>query len=219
MTHRALYVVSGIVLILGGLMALFLPLLASLTAVLIVGWTFVLAGILHIVEAFRNAEDRWWNGGFGLLGVLIGLSFVLNPFGGLLSLTILLGAFFAASGAMQLYLAWKRRATDNVWMLAVSGMLSVGLAVLIAMNLFTAAAIVPGLLLAIELASTGFGLLLLRPDPKKDPVAGTRDETPDAAMARLADPAAPVIDDRAARQGAPADNVAEAPAAASPQST
>jgi len=167
MSHRALFAVSGVVLIIGGVLAVFLPFAATLAAVLIVGWTLILAGVLHIVEAFRNAEDRMWNAGFGIVGLLLGASFVINPFAGMLSLTIVLGVLFGSAGSMQLYMAYKRRKTDSVWPLAVSGVLSIGLAILIAMNLFTAAVTVPGILLAIELISTGVGLLLLKPHAAK----------------------------------------------------
>ncbi|SEW46007.1 Uncharacterized membrane protein HdeD, DUF308 family [Cognatiyoonia koreensis] len=167
MHGRILHIVSGIVLMLGGLLAFLLPQLASLTATLIVGWSFILAGVLHIVEAFRESEDRLWNGAFGVLGVLLGLSFLINPFGGMVSLTIVLGAAFFASGIMQLYLAGKRFRTYSIWMLAISGIVSVALAVMIAFNLFTAAVTVPGILLAIELMTTGIALIMLRPDARK----------------------------------------------------
>jgi uncharacterized membrane protein HdeD (DUF308 family) len=155
-------IVSGVVLIVGGVLALLLPVAASLTATLVAGWVFIAAGILHIVAAFRSGEHRLWNGAFGVLGVLVGLSFLLNPLGGMISLTILIGAFFAASGIMQLSLAWVRRSADHVWLLALSGVISVALAVLIGLNVFAAAATVPGIVLAIELITTGFGFIALR---------------------------------------------------------
>ncbi|WP_050531357.1 HdeD family acid-resistance protein [Pseudaestuariivita atlantica] len=167
MGTRIMMILSGIILLIGGVFALVLPGLASLTATLIVGWTLILAGIFHGVEAWRTTEHRWWNTGFGLLAVLLGLSFLINPLSGMLSLAIVLGALFFSTGLMQLWLAWQRRQTDSVWMLVVSGVLSVGLALLIAFNLFTAAATVPGIMLAIELISTGVALILMRPVPEK----------------------------------------------------
>ena len=176
MANRILMIISGIILITGGVFALLAPVLASLTATLIVGWTFVFAGLLHIVQAFRSGEDRWWNAGFGLLGLLLGASFIFNPLGGMISLTIVLGAAFLAYGLMQLYLAWKRRSMDSVWMLGLSGIVSVALALVIAFNLFTASVTVPGIVLAVELISTGVALLLLK--PRSDKVSSTGDTPP-----------------------------------------
>ena len=163
MKRRVFFVLSGIFLIIGGIWALLAPVAASLAAVLYVGAAFAAAGVLHVIAAFRETEDRVWNAVFGLVGIALGLSFFVNPFGGMISITLVLGAFFLVSGLMQLYMAWKRRATDSVWMMALSGVLSVGLAVLIAFNVFAASATLPGIVLAIELITTGVALLMLRP--------------------------------------------------------
>ncbi|GAA4221386.1 uncharacterized membrane protein HdeD (DUF308 family) [Sagittula marina] len=163
MTSRTFFVISGIVLIVGGILALLLPFAASVTVALIVGWSFLFAGAVHIVGAFRDRDSRLWSGIFGLLEVALGLSFILNPLTGLVSLTVLLGVLFFVSGAMQLYLAFARRTADSTWMLALSGAVSVALALLIAFNLLSASATVPGVLLGIELISTGVAFLMLRP--------------------------------------------------------
>ncbi|MEL7252548.1 MAG: DUF308 domain-containing protein [Pseudomonadota bacterium] len=163
MTNRIFFILSGIILLIGGLWALLAPVAASLAATLYVGIAFAAAGLVHVVQAFRDSDHRLWNASFGLLSVLLGASFFINPFGGMLSITLLLGVLFAASGVMQLYLAWTRKSTDSVWMLALSGAVSVALAVMIALNLFAATVTLPGIVLAIELITTGVALLLLRP--------------------------------------------------------
>ena len=89
--------------------AAFAPFAASLAATIYAGAAFAVAGAVHVFQGFRDSEDRLWNIGFGLLGILLGLSFVINPLGGMMSLTIVLGILFLGSGLMQLYLAWKRR--------------------------------------------------------------------------------------------------------------
>ncbi|WP_299564603.1 HdeD family acid-resistance protein [uncultured Sulfitobacter sp.] len=163
MSNRIFFILSGIILLIGGIWALFAPFAASLAATIYVGIAFIAAGILHIVQGLRDAEDRFWNIGFGILGVLLGVSFLFNPFGGMLSLTSLFGVLFMGSGLMQLYLAWKRRMADRTLFLVLSGVVSVALALMIAFNLFTASVTLPGIVLGIELITTGFALLTLRP--------------------------------------------------------
>lgn len=163
MTNRTLFIVSGVILLIGGIAALLAPFAASLAATLYVGAAFAVAGVLHIVKAFRDTEDRAWNGAFGVLGVLLGLSFLINPLGGMVSLTIVLGVLFFVSGLLQLYLTWKRRTTDSVWLLGISGLVSLALALLILFNFFAATVTLPGIVLAIELITTGAALLFLRP--------------------------------------------------------
>ncbi|MEM6304709.1 MAG: DUF308 domain-containing protein [Pseudomonadota bacterium] len=167
MPHRIFFILSGVFLLLGGFWAMLAPFAASVAATLYAGAAFAVGGLLHIIAAFRSDEDRLWNASFGLLGIALGVSFAFNPFGGMLSLTILLGALFFASGLMQLYFVWKRRATDSVWMLALSGVVSVVLSGLIAGNIFAATLVLPGVVLAIELITTGVALLLMRPLKEK----------------------------------------------------
>ena len=199
MTNRILFTISGIVLILGGLVAFFMPFAAGIAATFVVGWTFIVAGALHIIEAVRQSEDRLWNGAFGLLGVLLGASFLVNPLGGLLSLTIILAALFLGSGAMQLYLAWKRRNTDSVLWMALSGVVSLALGVLMSLNIFEAAEVVPGIILAVELVTTGVGLLFLRPTAGAGASPKPEDNAVGTTSAVELDPAPGVPADNAAR--------------------
>ena len=168
MSNRTFMMLSGIVLIIGGILAALAPFAASLAVTLIVGVTLIVAGTLHLVEAFRDADDRLWNAGFGLLGVILGLSFIFNPLGGMLSIAFVLGGLFFATGLMQLYMAWKRRGQGGIVWLTLSGLLSVALAFVIAFNIFAAAATLPGFLLAIELISTGVALIMLRNASARD---------------------------------------------------
>ncbi|MDF1726133.1 MAG: DUF308 domain-containing protein [Sulfitobacter sp.] len=163
MRSRLFFIISGIILLAGGIWAIFAPFAASLAATIYAGAAFAVAGAVHVFQGFRDSEDRLWNIGFGLLGILLGLSFVINPLGGMMSLTIVLGILFLGSGFMQLYLAWKRRVKDRTLFLVLSGVVSVALAVLIAFNFFTASVTLPGVVLGVELISTGFALLTLRP--------------------------------------------------------
>jgi len=162
-SQRILMIILGILLIAGGVLSIALPFASSLAATIIVGWTLILAGVLHLIAAVRETQARWWNGGFGLLEAFIGFSFLFDPLAGMISLAALLGVLFLSAGAMQLWLAWRERENTTVWPLVISGGLSVALGAMIAFNLFTAAATVPGILLGVELISTGAAFLMLRP--------------------------------------------------------
>ena len=182
MTNRLFMLLSGIVLILGGIFAALSPFAASLAVTLIVGVTLIVAGVFHVIDAVRESEDRVWNAVFGVLSVLLGLSFMVNPLGGMLSITVVLGALFFASGAMQLYMAYLRRGRKGTIWLVLSGLLSVVLAIVIAFNIFAAAATLPGFVLAIELISTGVALLVLRSSvpPEASLQAGSASDQPQA---------------------------------------
>lgn len=151
---------AGIVLILGGVLALLAPLAVSIAITLIVGLTFLLGGLFNAWAVVQDAEDKLAHGLFALLGLFLGVSFLVDPLGGVISLTVLVGILFLVSGAVRLWLAWSRRDHPAFWMLLLSGALSVLLGGFILGDILGATGIL-GILLGIELLFAGFGLVVL----------------------------------------------------------
>ncbi|MBF9031229.1 hypothetical protein HKCCE3408_12575 [Rhodobacterales bacterium HKCCE3408] len=161
MTPTRFMLISGIVLIVGGILALIAPFAAGVAVTLVTGWAFLIGGALNLWSALIDQADRLWHILFGLLGILLGLSFLIDPLGGLISLTILVGVLFLISGAIRLGLAWAGRAQPAYWVLLISGALSVLLGALVLSNIGGAAGALLGIILGIELLSAGIGLVTL----------------------------------------------------------
>ncbi|MBF9032957.1 hypothetical protein HKCCE2091_01790 [Rhodobacterales bacterium HKCCE2091] len=161
MSPTRLMLIAGIILIVGGVLSLLAPYAASIAVTLIVGWSFLIGGIVNLAAAFGNDGHRGSHVLFGLLGLLLGLSFLLDPLGGVVSLTILVGIVFLVSGGFRLALAWARREMSGFWILLLSGALSVLLGGLILSNLGGAAQSILGIIVGIELLSAGIGLVAL----------------------------------------------------------
>ena len=84
-----------------------------------------------------------------------------NPVAGLFSLTILAASFIGASGIVKLIYAFKLRPLSGwIWML-ISGIISLLLAFIIFTNMAASAAITLGVLLSVELISSGIWILLI----------------------------------------------------------
>ena len=98
------FLALGIVLLLLGIGAVALTPVATLAAVMVLGWLMVFSGIVEAVHAFQ--VHRW--GGFflhligGVLGVLIGLLIVTHPGAGALAWTLLFASFFTVIGLFRL---------------------------------------------------------------------------------------------------------------------
>jgi uncharacterized membrane protein HdeD (DUF308 family) len=152
--------IAGIVLILGGVFALLAPLAVSIAITLIVGVSFLVGGLVNAWAALQDTEDRIAHGIFAVLGLILGISFIANPLGGVISLTVLAGLLFLVSGATRLWLAWQRRDKSAFWMLLVSGALSVLLGAIIFADVAGATGIL-GILLGVELVFAGIGLVAL----------------------------------------------------------
>jgi uncharacterized membrane protein HdeD (DUF308 family) len=153
--------IAGIVLMLGGALALLAPYWASIAVTLIVGWTFLFAGLINLWAALASSEDRVAHGVFAALGLLIGMGILVNPLAGLVSLTVLVGILFLLSGGVRLALAWMLRDRPGFWLVLISGALSVLLGGAIMANLGGAASSILGILLGLELIFAGFGLWML----------------------------------------------------------
>jgi len=155
-------VLIGVLAIVGGVIALMNPLAATLTAEQMTGWIFVFIGIVQIVGIF-TAEGFWNRVLTGVLGVvfgLVGISLLNNPLTGILSLTIIVAILFLAGGIFKLVVAISV-GVKLLWPVALSGVVSLILAFLIFANFPASAATILGLLLAVELISTGVSLVYM----------------------------------------------------------
>jgi uncharacterized membrane protein HdeD (DUF308 family) len=159
-TH--LMVVGGLA-ILVGIVALVFPLPASLTVNAFVGAALVVAGIAGALGALRLADgsDRLWGVLLGLLVLALGGIMLVYPIAGLQTLTMVFAVGFLASGIFKLMLGWRLPVPAWKWSLVISGAISVLLAVMIVTGLPSSAVVVPGILLAVELLTYGWGLFFL----------------------------------------------------------
>ncbi|MDF1857204.1 DUF308 domain-containing protein [Pseudooceanicola sp.] len=150
------WVLTGLLLLAGGVLALFNPFAASLAVAFLAAWVFLTAGALQLVWAFTGG-DRWLNLVFGLLAFGVGVALLANPLAGLVSLTALLGVIFLISGILRLIIAYGLRETSLFWLMLLSGAFSVLLGIIVFGDIQQAASNLLGLLLALELISAGIG--------------------------------------------------------------
>ena len=154
--NRWLLVALGALTILAGVVALAMPLLASITATLLLGWVLIFAGAVGLVSAFRRTKKRQIAAAFAmaLVSIVAGVLTLISPAAGMLALTTIIIGYFAAVGLVRLYYGVKSMGDGGGWMVAV-GALSLVLAVLLWFGLPFNAAWVPGVLLGIDLILWG----------------------------------------------------------------
>jgi uncharacterized membrane protein HdeD (DUF308 family) len=130
--HWGWLLALGIILILLGFVALADMMVATLAAVLVLGWVMVISGVVEAVHAFRV---HGWGGMFlhligGVLGVLIGLLIVTNPLIGALGLTLLFAALFTVVGLFRTITAIELKFPRWGWAV-FDGLVTLALGVLI----------------------------------------------------------------------------------------
>jgi len=158
---RRWLVVTGILAILGGAAAIVVPPLATLTLTIFIGWVLVYTGVVMAVHSWtQRAAGRTWERALqALLALVIGVYLVLFPGVGALSLTLLLVIWFGASGVMQLVAARQLRGMVGAGWMLFGGVLSILLAVLIALDLPSSAEWAIGLLVGVNLLFWGIRTL------------------------------------------------------------
>ena len=163
MSNWGLMVVVGVLSVVAGAVALLFPLPASLTVTAFVGASLMAVGVLGSVAAYNSArgQDRFWGIMTGVLTVALGFILLAFPLQGMATLTIIAGLIFLVLGVFKLLLGWALNRPAWKWAVILSGLLTVGLGLLILADLPRSAAFVPGVLLALELLSYGIGMIFL----------------------------------------------------------
>jgi uncharacterized membrane protein HdeD (DUF308 family) len=123
----------------------------------------------------RHAPGFWWSLLSAVIGIVAGVSLLGWPLLGTLSLTAVLIAFLLAEGIVTIMYALEHRGALSGrwgWMLA-SGIVDIGLGVLLLVGLPGTALWALGLLLGINLIFGGWALILmaLHARPTSTPVA------------------------------------------------
>ena len=157
------FLALGIVLILAGLAAIAFPFLSSIAAKVVLGWLFIIGGVMMIVHAFQ--APGW--GGFlwelliGALYVIAGIYLAFFPIAGLLALTVVIAALFIAEGIFETIMAFRVRPHEGwVWLL-LSGIAALAVGAIIAAGLPESAVWALGLLVGINLLFSGWSYVFL----------------------------------------------------------
>ena len=163
--HWVLFLIEGIVLVILGVIAILVPLIATLALTILVGWLFLISGIVGLVTTFwaRHAPGFWWSLISAIIGILAGLALLVSPVVGALSLTLVLIAFFIIEGvASIMYAVDHRRQLTGSWgWMLVSGIIDIILAGIILAGLPETAVWALGLLVGINMLFGGGAMIAM----------------------------------------------------------
>src|SRR6478752_521757 len=161
--HWKAFLFEGIVLAVLGLAAMIVPPLASLAVTIFLGWMFLISGIAGLFVTFwaRQMPGFWWSLFSAALAVLAGGILIARPVQGILTLTIVVGAYFLAEGVVTImYALQHRRELSARWSwLLVSGLMDILIAFIIVAGLPDSANWAIGLLVGINLVLGGASLV------------------------------------------------------------
>lgn len=161
--HWKAFLFEGILLVVLGIAALILPPLASLATTIFLGWMFLIGGIGGLIATYwaRNTPGFWWSLISAALAVLTGMLLLARPMQAVLTLTIVLGAYFLAEGvATIMYALEHRRELSGRWSwLLVSGLVDIAISFMVITGLPSSAEWAIGVLVGINLLFGGASLI------------------------------------------------------------
>jgi uncharacterized membrane protein HdeD (DUF308 family) len=161
--HWQLFLVEGVVLIVLGMAAIIVPVIATLAFTLVIGWLFLISGGVGLVTTFwmRNAPGFWWALVSAVIALAAGIILLRWPISGTVSLTLVLIAFFFVEGVATIMYAIQHRSQLSHrwgWMLA-SGIVDLILAGIIFAGLPETATWALGLLVGINMLFGGTAMI------------------------------------------------------------
>ncbi|HEX2409843.1 MAG TPA: DUF308 domain-containing protein [Solirubrobacteraceae bacterium] len=169
---RRWLMIAGVLSLLGGIVAIALPNIASVATAVLIGWLLVFAGAMYVVDAF-STHDRTRIALRLVLAVLCliaGVYLLVAPLDGTFTLTVVLAMWFAAIGVARIVIGIADRDAPARGLVVLSGVLALLLGLLIALELPESAAWAIGLIVGVDLIFTGallIGLARVLPKPSQ----------------------------------------------------
>jgi uncharacterized membrane protein HdeD (DUF308 family) len=153
----------AILLIVAGLAAILLPLVSGIAITLIVGWFFTIAGVLHLLFAWKThtTSGVLFEILLGFLYIFTGVYMLFHPIFALASLTLFLGAYFLFKGLVEIVHFLRIQPRHGSWWLLLDSAICIVLAVMIWRAWPSSSIWVVGTLVGISLLFTGFSRLML----------------------------------------------------------
>lgn len=127
--------VSGMLLVLAGLVALAAPGITTVSLALFLGWLLLLVGIAGLLMGARarRRHRRWTDILYGAISILVAVLILANPLQGALSVTLAFAFWLGLRGAVELGGAFRARGAMR-GVLVATGLINILLAVLLFAN-------------------------------------------------------------------------------------
>ncbi len=148
---------TGIILVVLGVMFLAVPAIAGIAVVTFLGVLLLIAGVVGALHAVQAKHKGWGiNLVTALLAVACGGLLVADPANGMVGLTLLIALFLMFSGAFRFFYALQIKPHDGWGIVAVNGVISFVLGLLVYGGWPNSSNYVIGMFLGIDALFAGF---------------------------------------------------------------
>ncbi len=148
----------SILLILAGLLAIVVPLVAGIGVAIVIAWLLLLGGVAHLAIGWhiRSTGGMLWQVLLGLLYLGLAIYILIWPVAGLASLTLLLACYLYLKGVLVLALAFRIRHIKGAGWLFFDGVIDLILGSMIGLSWPSSSEWAIGTLIGISMLFAGF---------------------------------------------------------------
>lgn len=161
--YWVLFLIQGLLMIVLGVLAILWPQLSTVAVDLYVGWMFLLSGVTGLLFIFLapTVPAFLWLLLTAALSLFVGVLLLWHPIAGVVSLTLVLIAFFIVEGIFQVAAAIAHRdALPGSWgWMVMSGIADLLLAAIIISGWPGTASWALGLIVGVNLISSGLPIM------------------------------------------------------------
>ncbi len=157
------FLALGIVMIILGALAVIVPFIATFALETLFGILFIVGGAIQIVHSFRWNKSRRFALDL-LIGILYGVFGVLllaYPVGGVVTLTLILAAFFVVEGVFKIIQSFRMRPGASWGWMLVSGIISLFLGFFIWGSMPFSVFWALGVVVGVDLIFTGLTTIMI----------------------------------------------------------
>src|SRR5215510_13749127 len=163
--HWQIFLTQGVIMVILGVLAVVWPRISTIAVDVYVGWLFLLSGVVGLASMFlaQNVQAFLWSLLTAALSLFVGVLLLWHPTEGAVSLTLVLIALFIVEGVIQIAASLSYRdvfPNSWGWMMA-SGVVDLILAALIIRGWPSTAGWALGLIVGVNLISTGLAVIMV----------------------------------------------------------
>jgi uncharacterized membrane protein HdeD (DUF308 family) len=157
------FFVTGVILVLLGVGSMIAPAIAGNAVVYLIGGLLLLTGLIHLIAGWKSEswQEKLPNLIHGFIATLGGVALMAHPFYGLAALSLVLAIFFAVGGTWKIFSSFSYRPVPGWIALLMSGALDLILGILIWQQWPVSGLWAVGILIGVNLLSTGIAFVAL----------------------------------------------------------
>jgi len=170
-TNAGLFTAHGVILVLLGVAAVVWPQVSSLAVDAVVGWLFLVSGVVGLMMMFYAADVAgfFWSLLTAALELFVGVLLLWHPAEGVVTLTLVLIAFFITEGVFQIAgaIVYRSAFPDSWGWMLFSGVIDLVLAGLIIAGWPGSFGWALGLIVGVNLISSGMAIVMVASATRK----------------------------------------------------